>query len=150
MVHLEAYRQAPEFWAQVVEQSCLALSAEAGTFFELSENQKELHVLASYGVRPARLSQASFPVDKGISGWAATHRRSLCVNDVDGDSRFNPDVDLQMQFKTVAILCAPVALPDRLYGVIEILNPRERPFSAEDVEFLEALAGAAAALYKKR
>jgi len=58
VVHLEAYRQAPDFLAQVVGQSCLTLSAQAGT------------------------------------------------------------------------------VQDRLYGVIEILNPRERPFSSEVVEFL--------------
>ena len=108
---LESSRGMAVFWDEVVKGACRALSADAGTFFELSDDKGSLKVVASYGVLPSRLSQAEFPLGKGICGWIARNRQAVCVNEVASDTRFNKEVDVLTDFKTFAVLGAPVAMP---------------------------------------
>ncbi len=137
------------FWESVIDQACAALSTQTGTMFRLSENGQELVIVAHYRLSPGKLEQAHFPITKGICGWIARNRQVACVNDVAKDARFNSEVDVVTEFKTLAILGAPVAIPQRLYGVIEVLNPGQRAFTSSDTEFLEALGGAAGALFHR-
>src|ERR1051326_2868817 len=119
MKDLEASKGEQAFWEQVVKKACEALSAESGTFFGVSSDSRELRVVASSGVPLIRLSQATFPIQKGFCGWIARNRKAVCVNDVSQDNRFNAEVDVVTEFKTVAVLGAPVAIPERLYGILE-------------------------------
>jgi len=145
---LKVYQHESEFWAQVVEKTCHVLSAESGSFFELSTDSRELRVVASFGVLSWRLSQAHFPLDKGICGWVARHRQTICVNEVPKDVRFNGEVDVLTEFKTPrdpVCACGYSGAPVRRD---RILNLRERPFSTSDTEFLEALGSSAATLFR--
>ena len=66
------------------------------------------------------------PVSSGIVGWVARHRYPATVNQVEGDERFFPDIDQEFDHVTRSIVAAPVVLGDRLLGVVELLNKRDR------------------------
>src|ERR1700759_2479086 len=83
-----------KLWEFVLEQGCKTVQSEAGTFFELSEDEQELCVKAAYGITFERLSGVPFRVGTGISGWVAQYHQPALVNDVRQDNRFNRQADV--------------------------------------------------------
>ncbi len=137
-----------ELWEFVLQQACNTLKAEAGTYYELIENEKELRIAAAVGVDLARLKQVPFRVGSGISGWVAQYHQPALVNDVRTDNRFNTAIDQVTGFTTKSILCIPIFSIKRTYGVLEILNRHAGPFGAQDQEFLTLLGRQAAVAYQ--
>lgn len=88
----------------------------------------------------ARLAEVRFPADRGIAGWVLINDEAVRVEDVSRDERFYRGVDEATAMVTRSILCAPLRSHRGNIGVIEVVNP-EGGTSAEDLEFLEALAG---------
>lgn len=89
---------------------------------------------------------------EGIAGWVAAHRKPVRVDDAASDERFFRKADKKTGFTTKAVLCAPICHENDLLGVVQVLNPKERPvFNAEDLELLESFAHlASVALYRGR
>ena len=137
-----------ELWKFILEQACKTLQAEAGTFYEVSENQQQLKVAAVFGMEESRLSGVPFKMGVGISGWVAQYHQPALVNDVSQDNRFNRDVDLKTGFNTKSMLCIPVFSQKRTYGVLQIMNRTEGPFSPQDQEFMTLLGRQAAIAYQ--
>jgi len=80
-------------------------------------------------------------VGQGIAGWVAQQRRSTYVNDVYKDDRFAPDFDQKTGFTTRAILCAPLLFKGKMLGVIQAINPMNRPkFTDEDMNLFRSFA----------
>ena len=55
------------------------------------------------------------------------------VPDAYADPRFNREADKMSGFRTRSILCVPLVIQERILGVVQVLNPRERQ-SFEDVD----------------
>ena len=126
-------------WIRVIEKLSVALDAEAGTYFVVGSKGRELVPYYSLGVPPEKLSQVPIPMGQGVCGWVAVHREPLLVSDAYKDSRFMPAVDAATGFRTRSILCVPLMDRLDLVGILELLNRRERPFSDEDLRFVEAV-----------
>ncbi len=135
-------------WQFVLEEACKSLQAEAGTYFNLSADEKELHVGATYGIPMERLAQTPFRVGTGISGWVAQYYQPALVNDVRQDHRFNNQTDVVTGFKTKSILCVPIFSNKKHYGVLEIFNRKTGPFGPPDQEFMVLLGRQAAVAYQ--
>ena len=67
------------------------------------------------------------------------YRRSVIINDVSRDKRFDPRLDKVTGFKTRSILCAPLISRGRIIGVVELLNKKKGRFSREDLASLKLL-----------
>ena len=81
------------------------------------------------------------PLGHGIAGWVAEHREPANVPDAYADPRFNPSVDAETGFRTRSVLAAPLTSRDgKLLGVLQVLNHRGGPFTAEDLGLLDAIA----------
>jgi adenylate cyclase len=128
-----------QLWPFVLEESCRTLQAEAGTYFELSAQGRELRVMATCGIEETKLQRLPFPIGSGISGWVAQYRQPALVNDVSQDHRFNASVDRIMGFNTRSILCVPVLSTKGLEGVMEIINRKVDLFTPLDQEFMTLL-----------
>jgi GAF domain-containing protein len=137
-----------QLWDFILEQACRTLQSEASTYFEYSEESKQLQVQASYGIGKESLSMLPFTVGVGISGWVAEFQQPALVNDVRHDHRFNGNVDLITGFETRSILCIPVSSMKRVYGVLEVINRKEGPFTPQDQEFMTLLGRQAAIAYQ--
>lgn len=137
-----------KLWRYVLEQACKTVQAEAGTYFEISENEKEMKVKAAYGIDEGRLGEISFQVGSGIVGWAAQYHQPALVPDVRQDNRFNKKIDIVTGFATRSILCVPVFSQKRTYGVLEVLNRKGGQFSPQDQEFMTLLGRQSAVAYQ--
>jgi adenylate cyclase len=137
-----------KLWLFVLEQACKTVQAEAGTFFEVSEDEKTLRVGTATGISEERLRELPFPMGVGISGWVAQFHQPALVADIRQDNRFNRQVDLVTGFNTRSVLCVPVFSQKRNYGVIEILNRKGGQFSPQDQEFMTLLGRQAAIAYQ--
>lgn len=137
-----------KLWQFVLEQACKTVQAEAGTFFQASEDEKTLWVSTAIGISEERLKELPFSVGVGISGWVAQFHQPALVVDIRQDNRFNKQVDLVTGFNTRSVLCVPVFSQKRNYGVIEILNRRGGQFSPQDQEFMTLLGRQVAVAYQ--
>jgi signal transduction histidine kinase len=118
------------------------MEADRSTLYLLDAARGELwsRVLQGAQVRSLR-----FRVGEGVAGWVAEHGAPLNLADAYADARFNPDVDRASGYRTRSILCLPLFdSRGAVAGVIQVLNKRGGPFSADDEALLAALCGQAA------
>ncbi|GAB4166825.1 MAG: hypothetical protein Fur0032_04500 [Terrimicrobiaceae bacterium] len=92
----------------------------------------------------------SVPKGRGIAGWVFEHGKGLLIEDAYADARFYKDADRQTGFRTRSILCAPLKRDGEVMGVLQILNPRDKPaFEQEDLDGFEAYANLTATAIEK-
>jgi len=137
-----------KLWQFVLEQGCKTVQAEAGTYFEVMDDGKEMYISSAYGMDEKRLREVPFQVGVGIGGWVAQFHQPALVPDVRQDNRFNKHVDLITGFTTRSILCVPVFSQKRTYGVLEVLNRKGGQFSPQDQEFMTLLGRQSAIAYQ--
>lgn len=131
----------------ITEECKNACNAEAGSLLLYDDNNKELYFQVTLGPVGSEIvkKEIRIPITCGIAGEVARTKKPLIVNDVKNDSRFFPGVDMATQFSTRNILAVPLIDRQRLIGVIEMVNKiGNKPFSHEDLRFLEILASWAA------
>ncbi len=95
-----------------------------------------------------KLSELEVPMNQGVSGWVARHRKPLLLNDT-SDMIFNDSVDQRVQFSTREILAAPITIGDDLLGVIQVLNPKTGHFQDSDMQTVELIAAIIAVFIEK-
>src|SRR5687767_4558289 len=71
----------------------------------------------------------------GVTGWVASHRKALIVNDTSKDKRYIGDT------RTIrSEMAVPVIAEGRLLGVLNLESSEKSAFGAEDLELLELMA----------
>jgi signal transduction histidine kinase len=107
------------------------------TAFTLDRKHNLLYSLVAQGVDSLTISM---PVDNGIAGFVAKTRKVLDVLDAYSDSRFNPEFDRSLKYRTRDIFALPVLNNNgEVAGVLELLN-RKRPITPQDMEFLQDIS----------
>jgi len=85
------------------------------------------------------------PRGKGIVGHIVSTGKSLIVDDVEHDRRFDINVDKQTGFKTKSIIGVPLITGNKIFGVIELINKISgENFNAMDLKILSSIAEYAA------
>ncbi len=113
------------------------LVSEASSLLFYDESTCELIFKVATGDKGDKLTeQYRFKDSEGIAGWSARNKKSIIVNDVYSDDRFNPTFDKITGFKTEAIICAPLLFKGKLIGVAEGVNPIGRQTFTEDDLYL--------------
>jgi putative nucleotidyltransferase with HDIG domain len=80
-----------------------------------------------------------------VAGWVAREGKPVLIPDAQKDPRFFKKADQKTEFKTRSIIAVPLKTKSKLIGVAEVLNKKgSEPFSAEDLDMLEALSNQAA------
>jgi signal transduction histidine kinase len=89
---------------------------------------------------PGRGLPRSFrvPVGHGLTGWVARFGRPCLVNDVQSDPRYVLGPGRE---QTRAELDVPLKLGRRIIGVLNVESERRDAFGADDVPYLQGLAG---------
>lgn len=109
------------------------MDTDASTLLIYDEETKELVFMVALGEAGEKLTEGSrVKLGQGIAGWVAETRKPLYVNDVYKDKRFDPSYDKDTGYKTEAILCMPLLFKGKLLGVIQAINPINRPGFDED------------------
>ncbi|HVO22676.1 MAG TPA: GAF domain-containing protein [Candidatus Margulisiibacteriota bacterium] len=135
-------------------RTCELFGADGCALLFLDREKREFYFpVASQGATQQAsqecLAEIRFPADQGIAGWVHSHDQAALVPDVASDPRFYKGVDRATHMTTRAILCAPLRSRSGNIGVIEVVNPAASALTADDLEFLEALAGDIAVAHEK-
>jgi diguanylate cyclase (GGDEF)-like protein len=92
---------------------------------------------------------------EGIAGLVVENKLSYFVPDTSKDKKFSDKVDIRTGFTTKSIIAVPLIYREKVYGVIEVINPVDGTlFSEEELFILQtiadfsAIAFANAALYE--
>ena len=123
------------------EQIC---RAETSSIWELDEERGELYFRVVRGRAAGEIRHLRVPLGEGIVGSVALSGQAELVNDVAADLRWRGDVQEQV-FQTRALLAVPLRAHGRVIGVIQLLNPLEKPhFTEGDVRRMQLFAGVVA------
>ncbi|MBN2401422.1 MAG: sensor domain-containing diguanylate cyclase [Spirochaetes bacterium] len=130
----------PEYW------SLLRLDEAAGELFFVIFNGPVL----LQDVKDVRLK-----IGEGVAGTAAKTKSPYFVQDTSKEKNFSNKVDTRTGFTTKSIIAVPMVCRDKVYGVIEIINPADRTFFSEGqvlilqtIADFSAIAFANSALYE--
>jgi sigma-B regulation protein RsbU (phosphoserine phosphatase) len=112
--------------------------AERGTVFLVDYDREEIWSLVGLGIEQQEIR---LPSAKGIAGWVARHGESVNLADASDDSRFEPEIDRRLGFRTGRLLCLPIRNQQSvIIGVLELLNKHSGDFTDTDERILDALS----------
>ncbi|MFN8503871.1 GAF domain-containing protein [Kouleothrix sp.] len=127
--------------ALIIEQVTELLQAEEASLLLLDDASGDLVFAYTTGPVGASLLGHHLPRGAGLAGYVVEHGRSVIVNDVQQDERFDDRTDKTTGYVTRTLLAVPLRGVGGVQGVIEALNPRSgNHFTVEDQQMLEALA----------
>jgi GAF domain-containing protein/HAMP domain-containing protein len=104
------------------------------------EAQGYLEVKASVGYSQD-VNDMRIPMDSGITGWVATHRRLLRVDDIAADPRY-----IQASPNTRSELAIPLLYRNEILGVLNVESEQVAAYNENDEEMLGTLGGSLAAI----
>ncbi len=114
-----------------LDTGCSVLDCEGGTFFSADEKRKMLKFEIVLGDKKQELEGISFPYT-GIVGWCVENKRSVLVRDTSQNPLFTKKIDYAIEYKTRSIISIFLGMNERIYGVVEFINPRNKENFTED------------------
>ncbi|MBV6395558.1 MAG: hypothetical protein HFACDABA_01135 [Anaerolineales bacterium] len=102
--------------------------------------RRRLEAKASIGYSE-ETSKTQISFDQGVTGWVATHRRPLRVDDVKIDPRY-----IEISSNTRSELALPLLYRNELLGVLNVESEQAAAYTENDEEMLGTLAGSLAAV----
>ncbi len=123
-----------------------ALDVEAVSLLFLDDEKKNLIVELARGRRDKVVRGMLIPLNEGIAGWVAAHKKPLIINNVNKDRRYSRELEKKMGLKTRSSICIPLMRRGRMIGVLEGVNRRNKShFTIKDLQVFEALGDHVAA-----
>lgn len=126
----------------IMDSSLKITGADGGSILLVEGDRLVFKVVR--GSKSNKLLGFSIPKSKGIAGWVVDSGSSIRIDNVKGDSRFNPEVDKITGYETRSVLCAPLRLSSGAIGALELVNKKKCPFSYDDEELISYFADQAA------
>lgn len=128
----------------VLEQTMKALDAEAGMVFLQTDPRPGLHLATHRGIS-VEMANKEARLDPGhcLCGQAVENRQILFASDIGMDHRCTSDVCICEGFRSVA--CAPLEAKGKLVGLLQLASPNPSHFTANEQDFIAAVAGQASA-----
>jgi GAF domain-containing protein len=118
----------------------VTLGGDRVSMLLVDRDRKNLELRASIGYSE-EVTNIRVPIGQGITGWVASHRRPLRVNDVTSDSRY-----IQVSSNTRSELAIPLLYRNELLGVLNAESEQIAAYTENDEEMLGTLAGSLAAI----
>jgi adenylate cyclase len=142
MCSLAAERDLDVLLQKIMQKTSEVMDADRSTLFLVDEAKQQIWSKVAQG---AALNEIRVPIGAGIAGHVAKTGETVNIPDAYQDPRFNPDVDRHTGYHTRTILSMPMRNREgKILGVLQVLNKRNRAFTADDEELLEAFSSQAA------
>ena len=107
----------------------------------LSADESELVYVTAAGEGADRVTGMRMPVGSGIAGWVVQSGQAVALADLTADPRFDRAAAERTGYVPRAVLAVPVAVDDRVLGVLTLLDRDEsRPGADRDMALLTAFA----------
>ncbi|OGR05552.1 MAG: hypothetical protein A2520_02290 [Deltaproteobacteria bacterium RIFOXYD12_FULL_53_23] len=124
----------------VLEMANEILNCEASSILLADIEEKKMLVALATGPKKNLIYGKGIAIDKGLSGWVYHNSQPALVNNTSADSRFNKDIDQNIEFTTRSILAVPLHINGECIGTIEALNKRGGNFTQDDMNLLTIIA----------
>lgn len=140
-----------ELLAAILDVARRVMGAEASSLFLVDERTGDLELTIARGKCPCAIATpVKIPRGKGIAGWVKQRRQSLLVEDAYDDPRFYSEMDRSTGFITRSLIAVPLFQDAQDIGVLEVLNPLEKPaFDNLDLEAFQAYGNLVATSIRK-
>lgn len=142
---LNSTLEQPDLLSLLMDAAAEITDAEAASVLLWEPLTRELRFVATTS-RQAELNLIgqAVPLEGSIAGTILLENRIVQVDDTQHEPRHYSKVGEQSQFYTRSLLGAPMTVQDRVIGVLEVVNKRTLPWTADDHEYLSVLAAQAA------
>ncbi|HEY5732081.1 MAG TPA: GAF domain-containing protein [Anaerolineales bacterium] len=118
----------------------VTLGGDRVTILLADREKKILEVRAAVGYAP-EIYELKVQIGSGITGWAAAHRRTLRINNVQEDTRY-----VEGSVNTRSELAIPMIYRSELLGVLNVESEQYNAYTESDEELLGTLGGSLAAI----
>ncbi|MCK4308823.1 MAG: GAF domain-containing protein, partial [Candidatus Atribacteria bacterium] len=126
---------------KIIKYTAIIVKAEAASILLLDKEKNELYFKASLGKKSKEIKKCKVKFGEGIAGWVAEKGKTLIVDDVAKDTRWNKNLDSAIKFKTKSLICVPLILEKEIMGVMEVINKKGKEyFDKNDEEILNSFA----------
>ncbi len=126
---------------KVMELIMSKMGVEAASILEVDDSKQELFFRSARGEKADAIMKFRLQLGQGIAGWCAQENVTLAVSDVKKDARYYKAISDAIGFDTRSILCVPIMVRGKVYGVIELVNKIEDDvFTSSDIEMLTDFA----------
>lgn len=134
-----------ELLRSVTETARRLFGAAACSLALLSEDDSELVYTVAVGEGAGDVTGMRIPSSQGIAGWVVQSGQPIAISDLGSDPRFSRETAEQTGYVPQTILAVPVESPQRLLGVISLLDrDTRRPGADQDMALLSLFAEQAA------
>jgi signal transduction histidine kinase len=135
----------PSLLNKILDSAIEILNCEAGTLFVVDEETDELVFEVVVGPVAEQLTGRRLSPGTGHAGRAVQSGKPIIVNEVRTTEEWNRDSDQETGFHTQDLLIVPIVVSDRVVGVVEVINRKDKiPFTTDDLELLTAFTSQAA------
>jgi signal transduction histidine kinase len=137
-------RELPDLLNFIVITAAELLDSEASSL--LLRKSDVLHFEVAFGKKGTEVKKLTVPLGAGIAGSVALSGKSTIVRkaDTEGSGIFK-DIDKKSGFTTRNLLCVPLRVKERIIGVVEVMNRRDKEgYNEDDISLLEGFANEAA------
>lgn len=124
----------------IIDETTAATGTQVCSLYLWDESEDVFSLTATNGLAQWGVGQVKLGLGEGVTGWVGAQRQPLTVRDVRNEPRFTwiPNLD-QEQF--VSMLSVPIISRDRVVGVMNLQTTEAHDFSAEEIDFVSAIAG---------
>jgi GAF domain-containing protein len=134
-----------ELLRSLTETARRLFGAAACSLALLSEDESELIYTVAAGEGADDVTGMRISSSRGIAGWVVQSGQPIAVSDLASDPRFARDAAERTGYVPQAILAVPVETPQRMLGVISLLDrDSRRPGAEQDMALLSLFADQAA------
>ncbi|MEW6583998.1 MAG: HD domain-containing phosphohydrolase [Nitrospirota bacterium] len=126
---------------KVMDSSLALTQSDSGAILLVEDGA--LSFKTAKGARVESLPR-TIPPGKGVAGWVAGNAKPVRSGDVQGDARFDPEIDMLIDSNTRSVLCVPLLMKTGVIGVVELFNKKEGFYTEKDEEMIAYLADQAA------
>ena len=137
-------RELPDLLNFIVITAAELLNSEASSL--LLREDDVLRFEVAFGKKGTEVKKLIVPLGAGIAGSVALSGKSTIVRkaDTEGSGIFK-DIDKKSGFTTRNLLCVPLRVKERIIGVVEVMNRRDKEgYNEDDISLLEGFANQAA------
>jgi GAF domain-containing protein len=134
-----------ELLRSLTETARRLFGAAACSLALLSEDESELLYTVAAGEGAEDVTGMRISSSQGIAGWVVQSGQPIAISDLTSDPRFSRDTAERTGYVPQAILAVPVETPQRILGVISLLDrDSRRPGAEQDMALLTLFADQAA------
>jgi len=137
-------RELPDLLNFIVITAAELLDSEASSL--LLRKGDVLRFEVAFGKKGTEVKKLTVPLGAGIAGSVALSGKPTIVQkaDTEGSGIFK-EIDKKSGFTTRNLLCVPLRVKERIIGVVEVMNRRDKEgYNEDDISLLEGFANEAA------